>query len=98
MMDDIEIYLVIQSDRSLGCRPLPAIVIPVELRPAEAVLIEVLRDRLQVDACGQMVTGEVPLEDRHAHRSCEQPHFVAAGGSQQGAESDFTLGAMVGLA
>ena len=41
MMGDIEIYLVIQSDCSLGCRPLPAIVIPMELRSAEAVLIEV---------------------------------------------------------
>ena len=96
MVDDVEADPAVQLESAPGRGALPAVVVPVELRPPEPFLVVVERDRFHVDARGQVAGQESP-EDRNADRSGQHPCLMALRGGQQGAESDLTLGALLGL-
>ena len=97
MVDDVEADPAVQLESAPGRGALPAVVVPVELRPPEPFLVVVERDRFHVDARGQGVAGQESPEDRNADRSGQHPCLMALRGGQQGAESDLTLGALLGL-
>jgi hypothetical protein len=97
MVDDVEVDPAVQLERAPGRGALPAVVVPVELRPPEPFLVVVERDRFHVDTGRQGVAGQEPPEDRNADRASQHPCLMALGRGQQGAESDLTLGALVGL-